>query len=95
MRRLIALAAEAAAYVWLKHVSLSVVGSTGRGRNQGFVLLGSARLHVPTLRARARKRTFSEPGLTTGRLAQHSRARPAEYDSLRVREHGRDVEAPL
>ncbi len=39
--------------------------------------------------------TLGESSLTTGRLAQHSRARAAEHDGLRVRENRGDVEATL
>ena len=39
--------------------------------------------------------TLGESGLTTSRLAEHRRARAAENDSLRVREHRSDIEATL
>ena len=39
--------------------------------------------------------TLGESSLTTGRLAQHSRARAAEDDGLRVRENRGDVKATL
>lgn len=39
--------------------------------------------------------TLGESSLTTGRLAQHSRARAAEDDGLRVRENRGNVEATL
>ena len=54
-----------------------------------MVLAGSS---VPLPPERA---TFSEPGTTTSRLAQHSLAVPAHHNCLRVTEHSGYVEAPL
>eukprot|EP00216_Chloropicon_sp_CCMP2111_P005733 CAMPEP_0198238694 /NCGR_PEP_ID=MMETSP1446-20131203/4296_1 /TAXON_ID=1461542 ORGANISM="Unidentified sp, Strain CCMP2111" /NCGR_SAMPLE_ID=MMETSP1446 /ASSEMBLY_ACC=CAM_ASM_001112 /LENGTH=130 /DNA_ID=CAMNT_0043921161 /DNA_START=619 /DNA_END=1009 /DNA_ORIENTATION=- len=62
----------------------------------GGVGVGLAIPHAGVLSPASSVRApLGEPSAASRGLAQHRRAGPADDDGLRVREHGRDVEAPL